>query len=172
MQTQQIFGDYQVIEQLPMPMGTGHALQCCAPFLTDPDFLVLNGDDLYSTQAIRSLAAVEFGILTVERDDQARWGVIITDAGGQVVRLHEKPPEGLYPVPVQVNTGAYKFTSAVFDCPLELSQRGEYEITDYVTCLARTHSVKPVPAHFWTTVGTPEDFSAVQALDLETLLFD
>ncbi len=171
MQAQQIIPDWQVIEQLPRPLGTGHALQCCASALAEREFVVLNGDDLYSTQALTALMAVELGILTVQRSDPSRWGVVVADAQGRLMRLHEKPPEGLYPPPVQVNTGAYKFTSALFDCPLQLSSRGEYEITDYVTCLARDHVVQAIPAAFWTTVGTLEDYEAVQSLDLERLLF-
>lgn len=170
MEAQQIIPDFQIVEQLPEPMGTGHALHCCASALTSRDFVVLNGDDLYSTRALEALMAVELGILTVQRSDPSQWGVVIADADGRLVRLHEKPPEGLYPIPVQINAGAYKLTSAVFDCPLRLSPRGEYEITEYVTCLARDHDVKLVPAADWTTVGTPEDYAAVQHLDLEALL--
>ncbi len=172
MASQRVFADYVVIEQLPKPLGTGHALMCCKEAIASDDFLVLNGDDLYPTGAIRALAAVNAGVLTVEREDQSRWGVVVLDERGGVARLHEKPADGTYPPPVLVNTGAYKFTREVFNCTLNLSPRGEYEITDYVTWLAERTHVLPIRTPVWITVGTPEDHAAVQRLDFERLLFD
>ena len=48
MAAQTIFAEYQLVEQLPEPLGTGHALHCCRAQLRSDDFLVINGDDLFS----------------------------------------------------------------------------------------------------------------------------
>ncbi|MCZ7546358.1 MAG: nucleotidyltransferase family protein [Anaerolineae bacterium] len=172
MQAQHIFADYELVEQRPAPLGTGHALQCCQPYLASDDFVVLNGDDLYNAGAIARLAQTPFGILAAEREDAANWGVLLTDAEGRLVRLHEKPPDGLYPTPVKVNTGAYKFSKAVFAYDLPVSARGEYEITDYVSFLVQRHDVDVVLADFWMPIGDPAALEAAQALDLQRLMFD
>ncbi|MCL4875594.1 MAG: nucleotidyltransferase family protein [Anaerolineae bacterium] len=167
MAQQTIFEQYTLVEQLPEPLGTGHALQCCAPYLKSREFLVQNGDDLFGSKSLARLARVELGILTLPREDQSRWGVAVTDENGRLVRLHEKPADGTYPTPVQANIGAYKLNTSIFDYDLPLSPRGEYELTDYVTWLAQKGTVHVVPADFWFPIGAPEDLDAAQSLDLE-----
>jgi UDP-N-acetylglucosamine diphosphorylase / glucose-1-phosphate thymidylyltransferase / UDP-N-acetylgalactosamine diphosphorylase / glucosamine-1-phosphate N-acetyltransferase / galactosamine-1-phosphate N-acetyltransferase len=165
MQTQAVFEHYVIVDQ-PQPLGTGHALMCCKPSLETSDFLVINGDDLHSAENIRRLTGVPLGIMTVWRNDLTKWGVVRTDAEGRVQRIHEKPPEGLYPSPSQVNIGAYKLNQSIFDYELSRSERGEYEITDYVTYLAQHHNVYSVPADFWITIGNPDDLAFAQTAAL------
>lgn len=167
MAAQTIFTDYAIVEQLPEPLGTGHALQCCAPHLRGGGFIVVNGDDLFGSAALAALAAARYGILTVERADASKWGVVVADERGRVARLHEKPPEGLYPPPVQVNIGAYKLDTSVFNYDIPLSPRGEYEITDYITRLAVNQIVMAVPCDFWLPIGSPADLERAQTADIE-----
>jgi len=167
MARQSIFPRYTLVQQLPEPLGTGHALMCCAPHLQSDEFLVHNGDDLFGSRALAALARTRYGILTLPRQDQARWGVAVMDDAGRLLRLHEKPAEGTYPTPVQANIGAYKLTSAIFDYDLPLSERGEYELTDYVSWLAATgQGVELVTADFWFPIGTPQELESAQSLDL------
>ena len=167
MQQQTIFEQYTLVEQLPEPLGTGHALQCCAEHLRSEAFLVHNGDDFFGSRDLARLAAADLGILTIPRDDPEKFGVAVTDDAGRLIRLHEKPEPGTYPIPVQANIGAYKFDTRIFDYELPLSARGEYEITDYVTWLAEQFSVDVVPADFWFPIGTPEDLDAAQSVDIQ-----
>lgn len=167
MAQQTIFENYTLVEQLPEPLGTGHALQCCAPHLRSTEFVVQNGDDLFGSASMLKLAQSPLGILTLPRMDQSRWGVVVTNAEGRVTRLHEKPAEGTYPTPVQANIGAYKLNTSIFDYQLPLSVRGEYELTDYVTWLAQNGTVQAVQADFWFPIGTPEELEAAQQLNLE-----
>lgn len=171
MAAQTLFEDYVLVEQLPEPLGTGHAVQCCRPHLRSDAFMVLNGDDLFNAGAVEALAATSAGLLTVERDDASKWGVVVTDEHDQVLRLHEKPPEGLYPPPVRVNVGAYKMSQRIFDYDLPLSARGEYELTDYLTYLASVETVQAVPTPFWYPIGNPEDLANAQTLPLEQAVF-
>lgn len=166
MREQFICASYEVVEQQPKPLGTGHAVQCARPFLQSSEFLVLNGDDLYSPTALAELAAQPLGILGAQRESAASWGVLVKADNGRLQRIHEKPPEGLYPLPVLVNAGAYKFDRRIFEFPLHLSARGEYEITDYVTALAGVAPVQVVPSGFWHPIGTPADLDKAQQLPL------
>lgn len=167
MAQQTIFEQYTLVEQLPEPLGTGHALQCCAPYLRSDAFIVHNGDDFFGSRALAQLAEKPYAILTMPRDDQSRWGVAVMDEDGALVRLHEKPAEGTYPIPVQASIGGYKLDKRIFEYELPLSARGEYELTDYVTWLAATQRVDVVPADFWFPIGTPPELDAAQQLDLE-----
>ena len=167
---QTIFEQYALVEQLPEPLGTGHAVQCCRPQLQSDTFLVVNGDDFYSTRAIQALAQVPLGIMCIQREDQAKWGVAVTNAQGHVVKIHEKPEEGTYPTPVNASIGAYKLSQRIFEHELPLSPRGEYELTDYVTWLAAREPVHIVQSDFWMPVGYPQDIDAAEKLDLSRLV--
>lgn len=166
MAQQTIFEHYTLVEQLPEPLGTGHALMCCAPHLRSDEFVVMNGDDLFGAAGVESLADAPLGVLTVLRDDPTLYGVVVTDAHNHVIRLHEKPPAGAYPPPVKVNIGAYKFNHSIFDYELPLSSRGEYEITDYITWLASKQTVHAIEADFWLPIGNPQNLHDAQNVDL------
>lgn len=166
MAAQRIIADYALVEQLPEPMGTGHALLCCREHLASDDFLVINGDDLYSAAALRALSRQDFGILSTRRHDYERFGVIVRNEAGEFQRIHEKPPAGSYPPPAPCNSGAYKFTSAVFDYAPGKSPRGEIEITDCVSAAARDHPVAVVDSPFWLPIGDPAALAAAQSVDL------
>ena len=171
MQQQTIFEHYHLVEQSE-PLGTGHALQCCQSALHSDEFIVMNGDDLFHAGAIARLAQTPLGILAVDRDDGSSFGVIVPDERGHVLRLHEKPPAGLYPPPVKINIGTYKLNRSVFDIPLTKHEtRGEYEITQYVTEMAQRQPVSIVESPFWFPMGTPEQLEAAQTLDLDAMMF-
>jgi NDP-sugar pyrophosphorylase family protein len=165
MRQQTIFADYMLVEQ-PEPLGTGHAIQCCRPYLSHESFIVINGDDLYGVSGLRQLAATQAGLLGAPRYEASKWGVLVTNGDGSLSRVHEKPPEGLYPLPTLVNTGAYKLNDRIFDFSLTPSSRGEYEITDYVTWLAGQQALRVVRSDFWFPVGTPDDLAQAQNLEL------
>ena len=167
---QNIFPDYALVEQLPQPLGTGHALECCRPHLRDDDFLVINGDDLFSRVALRRLAERDFGILSMLRDDFDQYGVIVTDDAGRFSHIDEKPPRERYQAPAPCNIGAYKLKRAIFDYPLEKSARGEFEIVDAVSLAARDHAVSVVDCPFWLPIGDPAALEAAQSVDLERWL--
>ena len=170
MARQHIFPDYQLVEQLPQPLGTGHALECCRPHLRGDHFLVVNGDDLFSRAALAQLAQHDFGILSMRRGDFDRYGVIVTDEAGHLRAIDEKPPRDRYSAPAPCNIGAYKLTRAIFDYPLRKSSRGEYEIVDAVSLAARDHAIKLIDCPFWLPIGDPPALEAAQSVDLERWL--
>jgi len=166
MAQQTLFKSYTLIEQLPKPLGTGHAVQCCRPHLKSDDFIVVNGDDLYSKTALYELSQQSFGILSILKDDPSPFGAIIRDDAGNFQRIHEKPAKDLYPPPVPVNIGGYKFTSAVFDYELKKSMRDEYEITDYVSLSAEDRTIAVVESPFWLPIGNIEALNDAQSVEI------
>lgn len=171
MAQQEIFSDYSLVEQGEQ-LGTGDALRVCREALKGPDFLVINGDDLFHAPSLQRLAATAAGVLSVQRDDGSQYGVLLANAAGQLQRLHEKPAPGLYPAPVQVYVGACRLSRDILDLPLTLHpRRREYELTQLVNDYAQRRPVSIVAADFWFPVGTPEELAAAQSLDLEREMF-
>jgi NDP-sugar pyrophosphorylase family protein len=150
-----------------VPRGTGDALLSCRSFIRSDPFLVLNGDDLYGAADLEKLARCPAGLLTQSVAHPRQYGIAFLKPDGTLAELVEKPDlDG----PLLANAGAYSFPGNVFDIPLTLSKRGEYEITEYVTELARKGVVQVVEAQTWLPIGTVEAWLAAQTLDLAGVL--
>ena len=165
MQQQKWIKDFKIVRQDP-PKGTGDALRSCKSFVKTSSFLVLNGDDLYGSQDLKKLAATSAGVIVKEVNDPWNFGVASYNSNGSLEKMTEKPKiEG----PAMANTGAYHFPRSVFTQELEISSRGEYEITDYLSTLAKQQRVEVIPAGFWYPVGTVEALELVQKIDLSAM---
>ena len=149
------------------PHGTGDALRACQTQLTSDHFLVLNGDDLYAAADLAALAQHRAGVLVHPVDEPRRFGIVFPKPDGTLERLVEKPDlDGRQ----LANIGAYVFPREVFEIELQLSPRGEYEITDYVATLATRQSVQVVTARFWLPIGNIEAWQKAQGVDLEAVM--
>jgi NDP-sugar pyrophosphorylase family protein len=167
LRTQKHFADWQTVTQ-EQPRGTGDAFRCCRPHLRSEHFLVLNGDDLYGAADLEKLARCQAGLLVQGVDDPRRFGIAFLKPDGTLQRLAEKEVfEGRH----LANTGAYLFPRAVFETgELKPSERGEYEITDYVSALAARVPVQVVEAGFWLPIGDVEAWQRAEKEDLEAVL--
>jgi NDP-sugar pyrophosphorylase family protein len=166
LQTQKHFTRWELIRQ-EVPRGTGDAVRSCQDRLHSEHFLVLNGDDLYGAADLAALARCPAGLLVHPVEEPWRFGIAFTDPDGRLQKLVEKPQlTGRH----LANTGAYVFPRDVFHIELQLSPRGEYEITDYVTSLAQEQTVRAIEARFWLPIGTVEVWQAAQDLDLSPLV--
>ncbi|MBX7104652.1 MAG: nucleotidyltransferase family protein [Gemmataceae bacterium] len=149
------------------PRGTGDAFLACRDAATSDSVLVLNGDDLYSAGDLARLAAKPQGLLAHPVDEPKRFGIVFPRPDGTIEKLVEKPDlTGTH----LANIGAYLFPRSAFDIKLELSPRGEYEITDVVADLIARGEFHAVPATTWLPIGTEEQWRAAEQLDLDRLL--
>jgi NDP-sugar pyrophosphorylase family protein len=163
---QEHFVNYQVVRQ-EAPRGTGDALRACRAHIRSDRFLTMNGDDLYGAGDLAALARCSAGLLVHPVEDPRRWGIAFLKQDETLDRLEEKPDlDGRQ----LANTGAYLFPRDVFESPLSLSSRGEYEITDYVSALAKRQPVQVVQAKFWLPIGTIEVWQQAQQMELEEWL--
>jgi bifunctional UDP-N-acetylglucosamine pyrophosphorylase/glucosamine-1-phosphate N-acetyltransferase len=133
-------------------LGTAHAVEQALTHVDD-DFVVLNGDDLYDAAAIEQLFEAEIAVGAHRVDDPRAYGVFSLE-GDRVVDVVEKPED---PPSERVNVGAYHFPAAAADwfAAVEVSERGEYEITDVVERLVDEHEVRAIPVERWLGVGRP-----------------
>jgi bifunctional UDP-N-acetylglucosamine pyrophosphorylase/glucosamine-1-phosphate N-acetyltransferase len=133
-------------------LGTAHAVAAATEYL-DSDFVVLNGDDLYDIPSIKSLFehCPSVGAYTVE--NPRPYGVF-SFADERVIDVTEKPET---PPSDRVNVGAYHFPAEarLWMDEVELSERGEYEITDVIERLIAAYEVKAVTVSQWMGVGRP-----------------
>jgi NDP-sugar pyrophosphorylase family protein len=162
LETQTHIQDWTTVRQ-EVPLGTGDALRVCRSLVASDRLLVLNGDDLYGADDLARLAAKPAGLLAHPVNEPQKFGIVFPRDDGTLDVLMEKPD--LDP-PRLANIGAYLFPRSVFDIDLPLSPRGEYEITDAVSALAREGSFYVVQASFWLPIGTVEAWQAAQAADL------
>lgn len=149
------------------PRGTGDAARACRDKIRSDRFLVLNGDDLFGAADLAALAASPAGLICQPVTEPRKFGIAFLKPDGTLDKLVEKPDmDGTQ----LANTGAYVFPRTTFDIELKLSARNEYEITDWVSELARRGTVNVVRSTFWFPIGTLEALEKAQGMDLDAVL--
>ena len=113
-------------------LGTAHALRKAEPYV-DEEFLVVNGDNLIDSRAIKELISAkgENVILAALRQHTGDYGVLMVEQQ-RVKAIIEKPGR---PCGGILNTGAYKFSPAIFEdlSRTPISERGSYELTETIS---------------------------------------
>jgi dTDP-glucose pyrophosphorylase len=144
-------------------LGTGHAVKMAREWSGGDEFIVLMGDNLYSSDDIRSIS-VSDGFCYVagyEHKTPEKFGVLAT-SNGILESITEKPS---VPPSNLINTGLYKFTPDIFNVlgSIGKSERGEYEITDAINILCREKKVRFVRLKdYWLNLGCPEDIPSIK----------
>jgi dTDP-glucose pyrophosphorylase len=121
-------------------------------------FLYICGDNLYS---VADLKGMDNGdqysyVAGMFHKKPEKYGVLVEE-DGFLKEIKEKPIEFSGNV---INSGLYKFTPEIFEKLGEIkkSSRGEYEITDVITLLAREKKVKVYQIKdYWFDFGNPAD---------------
>jgi len=138
--------------------GTACPLMCVKNIIGRSNFIYLCGDNLYS---VRDLKAMDINgrfnyIAGIYRRNPEKYGVLVTE-NGFLKKIIEKPKEFVGNI---VNAGLYKFTPQIFEKVkrIKKSPRGEYEITDAISLLAKEKKVKvTMVKDFWLDFGNPAD---------------
>ncbi|MCS7166092.1 MAG: nucleotidyltransferase family protein [Gemmatales bacterium] len=155
---------YQIVYQ-QQPLGSGDALLACKPLVSGSRFLVLNGDDLYSRADLASLLLYDFALLAYPVQHPHLFGILIMGQDGRLQELVEKPN---WSGPQLANTGAYILPRSILEIQPTRSPRGEFELTEMVTKLARRQECRVVQARFWYPISTVEAWQEAQTLDLNS----
>lgn len=153
-------------------LGSGHAIGCAEPIVTDDFFLTLYGDLLVHPDAIRSLLRLHHThhtpvISVVQVTNPQHYGVTLIQ-NGQVTQIIEKPETANYGN--LINAGIYIFPKSIFPVihHTPKSPRGELEITDTIRIMiAGKMSFLPneLPTQHWLDIGRPWDlFTASKRL--------
>jgi NDP-sugar pyrophosphorylase family protein len=137
--------------------GTACPLMCVKNNINE-QFLFICGDNLFSVNDLKEMNIDDdFNYVAgLTHEHPENYGVLVTN-GEYLEKIIEKPKEFVGNL---INAGLYKFTVEVFDkLPLiNESPRGEYEITDVISLLAKEKKVKiKIINDYWKDFGKPED---------------
>ena len=150
------------------PRGLADAVRCAEAYCAGDEFVLLFCDNLFAEPLSHALAEWEglrahhgdmgalIHVLAVE--DPRAFGVAVTDAGGWIVDLEEKPAEPRSNLAV---LGIDILTPAIFEAigRIKPSARGELEITDAImelTAMGRRVYARKLNG-FWFDTGTFPD---------------
>lgn len=143
-------------------LGTANAISYGEDFIDD-SLIVLNGDIILDDEIINEIIkkynymAPDTLMVLTEVDDPSAFGVVEIE-DGNIKSIVEKPKREEAPSNL-VNAGIYIFNNDIFDkiSKTELSERGEYEITDSLSM--QIADGKQVIGHKtdkdWIDVGRP-----------------
>lgn len=154
--------DITVIQQ-PALIGTGDAVYHAREFVDEEDFMVIGGDNLFSANdLLRIQKEDEFCYVSGwEVEDPSRYGVLECK-GERLIQIVEKPKEFVGNL---INAGLYKFTPDIFEAleQIEISERGELELTDAISLLAEGGKVKVMMLQdYWLDLGKKDDIGKIE----------
>jgi NDP-sugar pyrophosphorylase family protein len=142
-------------------LGTADAVLVSEGFVND-DFLLLNGDDIYSAADLKAVVAAHGNIvLGAEVTDSSRFGMLVIE-GSRLIKITEKPE---IPTSGLANAGLYRLTPDIFDYVKEVepSPRGEFEFVDAITALAGARAVETKKStEGFLSIGTATDLIEAQ----------
>ena len=154
-----VVDQFEILGPKEKMYGTACPLMCTKDILKGEQFLYVSGDNLYSVEDLMAMNVDDdyTYVAGLENDHPEKYGVLVRDGGDFLEKIVEKPKEFIGNL---INTGMYKFTPDVFEelPKIEKSPRGEYEITDVVSLLAKDKKVKiKIIKDYWKDFGNPED---------------
>jgi glucose-1-phosphate thymidylyltransferase len=148
--------------------GIAQAVNLCERYVSDDDFVVILGDNIYENPIRWNLPgpgslADEAAVVLHKHPELHRFGVA-SISGNKIVHIEEKPKTVREEFDNYAITGCYKFTPEYFDFFQEMkpSARGEYEITDIIRKYNEKRKLDWVSVDgMWSDAGTHESISYV-----------
>ncbi len=143
--------------------GTAIPVLAAQEAVGNESFVCIYGDNLYSTRDLETIRNLDddFSYLSLlHTETPEKYGVPVMN-GDLVERIVEKPKEF---ISNWASIGCYKFTPDIFEAAthVEVSERGEYELTDAISELAEAGKVKARKMlDYWLDFGNPDDLKKV-----------
>ena len=150
------------------PLGTGGAIRNALPKMQEEDVLVLNADTYFDTD-YRSLfqeqsrKCADMTIASREIEDISRYGAILKDTDGRILRWNEKQSgsEETTPRRGEINGGIYVMKKSL----IEKIPAGKQSLeNDCIPAwLSRSVSIHALPSDgYFMDIGVPEDYRRFQ----------
>lgn len=138
----------------PEPRGTADAVLAAESFVADRPFLVLNADNLYPTEVLAALCAIDGPALPgFERDDLVRssaippdrigaFALLTVDSTGTLLDIVEKPGQDAMAAAgphALISMNCWRFDARIFAAcrAVPRSARGEFELPEAVRLAVR-----------------------------------
>lgn len=145
--------------------GTAAAVENMKSVVDDQPFAVIAGDNLYSVNDLQKLRKYS-GRMIIGGYQTEQWqgmGILKQKPDGTLEQIIEKPQEFVGDI---INASLYLFTPAIFPVieKLDVSPRGEYEITDAINSIAKRESVEVLRLEDrWLDLTSPSDIPKIEA---------
>jgi len=159
-----VLNQFEILGPKEKIYGTACPLMCLAEQAgvkeIKENFLYICGDNFYSVDDLKAMNVDDdFNYVAgLKNDHPENFGVLV-GKGDLLQKIIEKPKEFVGDL---VNASLYKFTPEILKKVFEIqkSTRGEYEVTDAVSLLAKEGKVKIKKINdFWMDFGHPEDIN-------------
>ena len=153
-----LVNQFEILGGKEKEYGTACPLKCVKDIVGKEHFLYLYGDNFYSVKDLKAMNIEgKYNYVSgLYHQKPEKYGVLITD-NGFLKKIIEKPKKYVGNL---INTGLYNFTPEVFGklSRIKKSVRGEYEVTDVITLLAKEKKVKVKKIKdYWLDFGNPGD---------------
>jgi bifunctional UDP-N-acetylglucosamine pyrophosphorylase/glucosamine-1-phosphate N-acetyltransferase len=160
-----LVSQYEILGPKEKMYGTACPVKCVKDVIGEESFVFLYGDNLYSVKDLKKMSTNDeyCYVAGIKDAHPEKYGVLLTE-DGFLKEVIEKPKEYVGDL---INTGLYKFTSEVFNKldKIKKSPRGEYEITDAISMLAKEKKVKVKKIEdYWKDFGNPGDVIKISKL--------
>lgn len=154
-----IVNQFEILGPKEKEYGTACPIKCVKNLIKNENFISLCGDNFYTVEDLKLMNIDDNYnyVAGIANGHPEKFGVLIEDGDDFLDKIVEKPKKFVGNL---INTSLYKFTPEIFDkvFQIEKSPRGEYEITDAVSLLAKEKKVKVKKLNdFWMDFGRPED---------------
>ena len=148
------------IEQAELK-GPYAAVELAKPYLNEERFLVIFADDFYDKDSFKKLLSHPRAVLVHEVEHPERFGIVVTNEGGTIEDVEEKPES---PKSNLAMTGAYVLDKHFFEYEPELHPNGEYYFPPVIMKMIEDHPMYIEKADLWLPIGYPEDIERAENL--------
>ncbi|MDP3882805.1 MAG: sugar phosphate nucleotidyltransferase [Candidatus Staskawiczbacteria bacterium] len=154
-----IVSQFEILGPKEKEYGTACPIKCVKDLVKNENFISLCGDNFYTVEDLKLMNIDDdfCYVAGLKNSEPEKFGILIEDGEDFLEKIVEKPKEFVGNL---INTSLYKFTPEIFEkvFQIEKSSRGEYEITDAISLLAKEKKVKIKKINdFWMDFGKPED---------------
>ncbi|GMQ95134.1 MAG: hypothetical protein BMS9Abin13_245 [Patescibacteria group bacterium] len=141
-------------------LGVAHAFRC-ARDIVHGRFLGLVGDDIFSEKGLSALLEHDLSLLASRVKDPSRFGVLVPDKKGNLLRAFEKPQEFISDL---VWNGAMVMDESFFEAETAPSARGEHEAVDAWMRLMGEggKNIKIVESDMWLPINDKEELERAE----------
>jgi dTDP-glucose pyrophosphorylase len=115
-------------------------------------------DDIHGGDGIKKCLEHEHALLAAENENPEKFGVIMADSSGKIIKIVEKPK---VPFSNLVSTGVILTDASVFDYESKL-KKGEYYLSEVISKVAQDKDVYAVKSSLWLPIGTPDDLKKAE----------
>lgn len=137
--------------------GTADALWQTASFLKEGKFLVLNGDNLYSSKDLAKCLKEELAIgMSLDLPLGKNYEVIKLDRAGFIKAWHPVKPEEINKKVLAIS-GAYVLDHRIFKYKPAVISNNELGLPQTILKMSKKHPVRGVIMNRWASINFPED---------------